>query len=95
MNAMPSIEPVTALRSQSSALIRRARDAKEPIIITQNGRATAVLQDIDSYQHQQEQLLMLKYLAQGEQSLRTKPTIPHEKMKRIIAERFAQAKSHE
>ncbi len=53
----------------------RARSARtgligQPIIITQNGKATAVLQDVESYQRQRQALLLLKYLARGDRDLR-------------------------
>jgi prevent-host-death family protein len=66
---MPSrrdIEPVTTLKASAAELISRARDRRAPIVITQNGRATAVLQDIESYERQRRAFLMLKLLAQGE-----------------------------
>ena len=43
MNVAKDIEPVTALKARSAELIRRARTGKQPIIITQNGKATAAL----------------------------------------------------
>ena len=65
MNLSESIHPVTQLKTKSAELIRKARESGQPIIITQNGRATAILQDVDSYQRQQDALHMLKVVAQG------------------------------
>ncbi|MCX7049692.1 MAG: hypothetical protein NTX50_29930 [Candidatus Sumerlaeota bacterium] len=48
----------------------------------------------DSGQHQREQLLMLMYLAQGEDSYRTKPPIPHSKIKRLFTERHTKGKDN-
>ena len=44
MGLTATIQPVSVLKSKSAELIRHARDTGDPIIITQNGRATAVLQ---------------------------------------------------
>ena len=50
---------------------------KEPIIITQNGEAKVVLQDIESYEKEQETLVLLKILALGNRQIeagKVKPT---------------------
>ena len=70
MNYIEAIEPVTTLKSKSAELVRRARDSGQPIIITQNGKATAVLQDVESYQRQRQALLLLRYLARGDRDAR-------------------------
>ncbi len=67
MDLANAIEPVTVLKTRSAELIRRARESRQPVVITQNGRATAVLQDVESYQRERETLLLLRYLARGEQ----------------------------
>ncbi len=58
------------LKTRSAELIRKARESGQPILITQNGKATAVLQDVESYQRQREALLLLKYLARGDRDYR-------------------------
>jgi prevent-host-death family protein len=70
MDLPEAIEPVTVLKTRSAELIRRARETRQPVIITQNGKATAVLQDVESYQRQREALLLLKYVSLGEGDLR-------------------------
>jgi len=65
---MNSMEPVTELKSRSSQLIQQTHDTQQPIIITQNGRATAVLMDIQAYERQRKALHLLKILAQGDQA---------------------------
>ena len=72
MNYVDAIEPVTVLKTRSAELIRRAHDSGQPIVITQNGKATAVLQDVESYQRQREALLLLKYLLRGDRDYRRK-----------------------
>ena len=66
MNYADDIEPVTTLKTRSAELIRRARQTGQPVVITQNGKATAVLQDVESFQRQRETLLLLKALVQGD-----------------------------
>ncbi len=66
MNYAHDIEPVTVLKTRSAELIKRARETGQPVVITQNGKPTAVLQDVESFQRQRETLLLLKALVQGD-----------------------------
>lgn len=66
MDASKDIEPVTTLKRDAAGLIERARERASPIVITQNGRPTAVLQDVESYERQRRALLLLKLMAQAE-----------------------------
>ncbi len=77
MNLTDAIEPVTVLKTRSAELIRRARELGQPIVITQNGRPTAVLQDVESFQRQRDTLMLLKALAQGEQDHREGRSVSH------------------
>ena len=81
MDYSNGIEPVTVLKSKSSELLYKVRKTGQPIIITQNGKATAVLQDIKTFQKERESLMLLKFLAQGEQELMAGKGISHSKAK--------------
>lgn len=89
MDIENAVEPVTVLKSKSAELIRRARDSGQPIVITQNGRATAVLQDVASFQRQREALLLLKFLAKGEQEIREGKGVKHSDAMRRLEGRLA------
>jgi prevent-host-death family protein len=67
MDLTNDVEPVSVLKRSAAELIARATDRHSPIVITQNGRPTAVLQDVHTYERQQRALHLLKLLAQGEQ----------------------------
>lgn len=82
MDYEKAIEPVTVFKTKSAELIKRARESGQPIIITQNGKATAVIQDIETFQQQRKALLLLKFLAQGDQELREGKGISHQKVMR-------------
>lgn len=82
MNYADSIEPVTVLKTKSAELIRKARETGQPIVITQNGKATAVLQDVETFQRQRRALLLLKYLTQADQELRDGKGVPDAKVER-------------
>jgi prevent-host-death family protein len=81
MDLKDAIEPITVLKTRSAELIRRAKESGGPIVITQNGKATAVLVDAVSYERQQKQLLLLKMLAQGEEDYRAGRSLSHAEAK--------------
>ena len=70
------IKPISYLKARSADVLRELAEGSEPFIITQNGEAKAVLQDIESYEETQETLALLKILAIGRRQIaqgRTKP----------------------
>jgi prevent-host-death family protein len=70
MDVLTGIEPISTLKTRTAELLRRTRDTGQPIVITQNGKAAAVLQDVESYQRQRDMLQMLRILVQGDQDFR-------------------------
>lgn len=57
------------VKAHLSAVLETMRRAGEPIVITQNGKGAAVLQELASYEAQQRTLTMLKLVAQGERDI--------------------------
>lgn len=94
MDLQNAIEPVTTLKARSSELIRRARETGQPIVITQNGKATAVLQDVESYERQRKALLMLKLFAQREEEHRAGRGIDHAEAEARLTKKLEALKRH-
>jgi prevent-host-death family protein len=69
MAKIPAIVPVSDLRQDAARVLKDVRGSKEPIFITQRGRATAVLMSIDAYQHSETQRELLILLARGEKEI--------------------------
>jgi len=66
MSAMPNIVPISELRQDASAIVKRASTTGDPVFITQHGRASAVLVSAGAYERTQRELQILRILAQGE-----------------------------
>ena len=64
-----NIEPITVLKRDAASLIERASRQRAPIIITQSGRATAVLQDVQSFAEERRAFVLLKLAMQGEREI--------------------------
>ena len=69
MSLSSRIKPISYLKAHASEIVRTLRDEGEPLIITQNGEAKAVVQDIDAYEQMQETLALLKILALGSRQI--------------------------
>ena len=69
MTKIPAIIPVTDLRKDAAAALKRARVSKQPLVITQRGRAAAVLMSMDVYETAEQQRQLLRLLAQGEKEI--------------------------
>lgn len=70
------VKPISFLKAKSAEVLERLAEDRRPLVITQNGEAKAVLQDVATYEQQQETLALLKVLALGSTQVdngRTKP----------------------
>jgi prevent-host-death family protein len=59
------IKPISYLKAHAAEIVRTINRQGEPLVITQNGEAKAVLQDIESYEQSQETMALPKILALG------------------------------
>jgi prevent-host-death family protein len=66
MNLQEDIRSITDLKIHPAAILSSVRKHRRPTIITQNGRAQVVIQDIASYEATRKALLLLKMLSQSE-----------------------------
>ena len=71
MSLSSQIKPISYLKAHAAEIVRNLGEQPEPLIITQNGEAKAVLQDIASYEQTQETLALLKILALGDRQVET------------------------
>lgn len=63
------IKPISYLKANAAEILDRLAEEQEPLLITQNGEARAVLQDVASYEATQETLALLKILALGNREI--------------------------
>jgi prevent-host-death family protein len=66
---LEDVEPVTTLKRDAAELIERATRRRTPIVITQNGRPTAVLQDARTYAADRDAFALLALALQGEREI--------------------------
>lgn len=69
MRYSSQIKPISYLKANAAEVLLELAEQRRPLVITQNGEAKAVLQDVGSYQETQETLALLKILALGSQQV--------------------------
>ena len=70
MHLSQDIKPISYLKSKTADVIKAVNENKRAMIITQNGEAKAVVQDIKSYENLQNTLAMLKMIIHSERQIR-------------------------
>ena len=81
------IKPISYLKAHAAEIIRKLGEQKEPLVITQNGEAKVVIQDIESYEQTQETMALLKILALGMRQIEEGKVLPAEDVIRRLRER--------
>lgn len=69
MRYSTQIKPISYLKANAAEVLQEIAEQRKPLVITQNGEAKAVLQDVASYEETQETLALLKILALGNQQV--------------------------
>lgn len=69
MAKVPDIMPVTDLRQDAAAALKRVRTSKQPLVITQRGRAAAILLSIEAYETAEHERHLLRLLARGDKEI--------------------------
>lgn len=90
MRYSSQIKPISYLKANAAEVLERLAEERQPLIITQNGEAKAVLQDVASFEETQETLALLKVLAIGNQDVEQGRVTPvAEVVARLRAKRAA------
>ncbi|PLY09263.1 MAG: type II toxin-antitoxin system Phd/YefM family antitoxin [Arcobacter sp.] len=74
------IKPISFLKSKTADVINGVNENKRTVIITQNGEAKAVVQDIKSYENMQNSINLLKLIILSEKDIENKNLIKQDEM---------------
>ena len=69
MRSSTHVKPISYLKANAAEVLAQLTELRVPMLITQNGEAKAVLQDVASFEETQEVLALLKILALGNQDV--------------------------
>jgi prevent-host-death family protein len=78
-------ELVTTLKRQATKLLKELREEKEPVLITEHGKPSAYLVDVDHFEHIQKKLKLLEGLARGEKAILEDRVVSHADAKKRMA----------
>jgi prevent-host-death family protein len=76
MKLSSQIKPISYLKAHAAEVVTELNEGGEPLVITQNGEAKVVVQDIRSYERAQETLALLKIVALGKKQVEDGKTVP-------------------
>ncbi|MGF1841667.1 MULTISPECIES: type II toxin-antitoxin system Phd/YefM family antitoxin [Vibrio] len=75
------VELVTSLKRQATKILADLHDSKEPVLITEHGKPSAYLVDVDDYEFMQNRLAILEGIARGERAIANGKVTSHSKAK--------------
>jgi prevent-host-death family protein len=70
MKLSTAVKPISYLKAHASELIRDITNTRQTLVVTQNGEAKVVVQDIRSYERMLETLALLKILTRSKQNIK-------------------------
>ena len=80
MNLKEDIKPISYIKTNAAKILKQINETHNPVIITQNGEAKAVLLDVESYQQMRDSIGILKILSQSERDIEKQELCPQEKV---------------
>jgi prevent-host-death family protein len=84
------IKPISYLKANAAEVLKELAAQRQPMVITQNGEAKAVIQDVASYEETQETLALLKILALGNRQVAQGKVKPLTDVLKALRERAAE-----
>lgn len=76
MRLSESVKPISHFKSHASEVIREVMETNNPVVITLNGEAKAIIQSIHDYEQDRETLALLKILSMSRKSIEDGKYLP-------------------
>ena len=89
------IRPISYIKTNAADMLKRVNDTHNPIIITQNGEAKAVLLDTESYQSMKNSIGILKVLSQSEKNIDKNELYTQKTVFSELDEKLSELKKHQ
>lgn len=86
MNFKEDIRPISYIKTNAAQILKRVNETRNPIVITQNGEAKAVLLDTESYQEMLSAISILKLLSQSEKEIEDGKILKNDEVFRELRE---------
>lgn len=70
INLKKDIKPVTLFRTNPASVFRQVRQNQRPVVVTERGRPSVVIVDVEAYERQEEKMELMKAILEGEKDFR-------------------------
>jgi prevent-host-death family protein len=90
MKLSKAIKPISFFKAHAAEILKEINESHGTMVLTQNGEAKAVLQDIDEYERIQEALALLNMVARGQEDFEKGKTIPAKKVLKELNDKISQ-----
>ena len=87
MKLSGQIKPISYLKAHTAEILRKMGENQEPLVVTQNGEAKVVIQDIESYEQTLETMALLKILEIGMHQIEESKVLPAEDVVKRLRKR--------
>ena len=79
------VELVTTLKRQATKILADLHKSKEPVLITEHGKPSAYLVDVEDFELMQARMRLLEGLSRGERAIQEGRTLPHKEAEKAMA----------
>ena len=69
MKLSTAVKPISYIKSHASEIISEVSESGNPVVVTVNGEARVIIQDLKEYEKDRESMAMLKILAMGRKDM--------------------------
>jgi len=69
INLRENVKPISYIKANAAQMMKYVNERKNPVIITQNGEAKAVLVDIETYQDTEDAFALLNIIKLAEKDI--------------------------
>jgi prevent-host-death family protein len=92
INLKEDIKPISYIKTNAAEMMKYVNEHKNPIVITQNGEAKAVLVDIETYQKTQDAFALLNIIRLGENDIKNGKTRPADEVFSDLRKKITESK---
>jgi prevent-host-death family protein len=70
INLRENVKPISYIKTNAAQMMKYVNERKNPVIITQNGEAKAVLMDIETYQDTEDAFALMNIIKLAEEDIK-------------------------
>jgi len=84
INFAEDIKPISYVKTHTAQVMKQIGEKNNPVVITQNGEAKAVIMDVKHYQKIIDTINLLKILSIGENDIKNNKVFTHDQINKKI-----------